>query len=181
MDTGGFSRYTFEDLLRIKDVLTKRERDLMAEIEQIRFQLKNVDSALALNKHRDETLGVFFPTNFFEIRQKKELLSGSTKRVNWKSIATSIIKSHNGLMTTQMIYENARIIYPSDLNNRIYSIRNFSSALHYLCSEGKLLRFKEDSVREYAYGLKEYFDLFGNEPKEEFMNKYLTEKQRRGK
>lgn len=170
------SRFTFEDLVRIKDLLSKKENELIKQLEQVQFQLKEINTILALNKNRDETFGVFLPKNFFVLKSTSENISGSSKSFNWKSVALQILKDHKGLMTTDMIYEKARILYPSELTWRANAIRNFSSALYYLAGNGKVLRYKENGSREFIYGLLDQFDLKANKPKEEYMKIFKKEK-----
>jgi hypothetical protein len=173
IDNEGLSRYTFEDLLRISDLLGKKERDLDKQQIQVRFQIKYVNEILGMNNKRDETFAVLLPKRFFEIKFENESKIESTKKFNWKKVALKFIVEYKGLVTTDMVYERARIMYPSELSNRQAAIRNFSSALYYLTfKDGKLIRFKSKGSREYIYGEPFHFDEGGKLPKAEYLSKF---------
>jgi len=162
--------YSHSDLLRIQDLLDKKEMSLTTQLDKVKYQLKQIKEILALNKDNDETFSVFIPKNFFEMKDP-EYGIGTSRKFNWQEIALKIIKENDGLMITEMVFETARIMFMGELPGRQESIRNFSSALHYLNYKGKLHRYKEEGAKSYLYGLSSNFLLDGR-PKDEALKRF---------
>jgi|GEM_PF-5740143 len=176
LENNELALYRYEDLLRLLDNLQKSEGEIEVQLFNIRRQIKGIESVLSQSKNRDETFGVYLPKRFFDIPVTNTVKGGSKKVFNWKSVALEIINSSESLMTTEMVYERARVLYPLELTKRIEAIRNFSSALYYLNSSGKILRFKEVGAKEYIYGQIKLFDVIKGQPKKEYMEKFKNER-----
>lgn len=172
MDIDRFSIFAImEDFVHYKvGELSLMKKGLISRRDEIKIYFEQIDSAIdtitkILDKHGvdNNDASIILPRKLFN----QFAISNVKTKFNWKKIAFENLKLHDDFLSTEEIYERTKLSYPIELVNRRKSIQNFSAALNYLKSEGKIIQIKKNNRFMYGLTLKHYeHTLSGNKTKD---------------
>src|SRR5690606_32342129 len=83
-------------------------------------------------------------------------------KIAWKKIVYDILKNYNIPMTTDLLFHKIRITEKNFPSDRRFAIKNISSALSTLYTEGAVFRMRLPKRKDYIYGFINMFDDKGN-------------------
>lgn len=147
-----FVHYKVGELNSIKNGLLSRRDEIIKYYEEIDNAVDTITKILEKHGVDNDNASIILPRKLFN----QFTISNVKSKFNWKKIAFENLKDHEDLLTTDEIYERAKLSYPIELVNRRKSIQNFSAALNYLKSEGKIIQIKKDNKFLYGLTLKHY-------------------------
>ena len=142
-------KFKLRDLVKLRDGIQTRELELKKSLIQLDEAKKNINRILSEHKNGNNDVIIYMPKITFE---NIKIHSESVKNnFNWKKVSLETLKASAEDLTTQMLYEKAKIKYPLELSDKIKSIHGFSAALSYLKNEKKVIQIKNSN--KYFYGL----------------------------
>jgi hypothetical protein len=163
--------FKLSEIIKLLEGLASREKELSSALKKVASTRKHLHSIIKNYSGHEDTL-VILPTDFFKDLQP--ISENKKTQLNWKQICLDVISNYDGFLSTEDIYTRAKIKYSVELIDKRRSIRNFSSALHYLKKEFKVNRFRGGTKNEYLYGLgNKHFDSTG-QPKKEYLKRKAT-------
>lgn len=145
-------KFHLSELVNLRDNITLREKELHSSILELNKVKKKIINFLNDHKNANKDVVIYLPHETFE-NIKTHSISIKTN-FNWKGITLDILKKSDEEITTLMIYEKAKLIYPVELADRVKSVHGFSAALAYLKKEQKILQSKKDKKFFYKFKKK---------------------------
>jgi virulence-associated protein VapD len=154
-----FIHFKVGELKSMKDSLENRLAEIKNYFEQIDNAVNTISKILEKHGVENNDTSIILPRKLFN----QFAISNVKTKFNWKKIAFENLKIHDDFLTTEEIYERTKLVHPIELVNRRKSIQNFSAALNYLKSEGKIMQIKKNNKFLYGLTLKHYeHSLSGN-------------------